>query len=331
MENVAGTGIPVLDCALSVNEINGLPAIPEDVCSVRERLQKLQQEKGEPLKYLLRVNLQAGSVALSKGVLGNFALGLYHWLSPAPVGIFLQLSADTLTALFAMMQRAQGPQRQYVSVYNVPDADREKDPGNRRMWSDPVKVKHWAEKLDTDTHIFFRESKFQNWWAYGAIQSVGRCEALKGPAILDLTQPTISVTQDDFFALGMGCPSLDIAVKYPVSRHPLPHPPSRTPEEYEATGYRLVEDILPGDLVDQLCALHLEGEENWEDILLQGHNQGGGRRQTAPGTVDKWFPSNIKWRLLRILGDLFPVLDDLVDWEPRLVERMDAPPWRGYQ
>ena len=32
----------VLDCALSVNEIKGLPAIPEDVCSVRERLQLLQ-------------------------------------------------------------------------------------------------------------------------------------------------------------------------------------------------------------------------------------------------------------------------------------------------
>ena len=78
VENVAGAGIQVLDCALSVNKIKGLPAIPEDVCSVRERLQKLQQEKGEPLKYLLRLNLQAGSVALSKGVLSNFALGLYH-------------------------------------------------------------------------------------------------------------------------------------------------------------------------------------------------------------------------------------------------------------
>ena len=161
---------------------------------------------------------------------------------------------------------------------------------------------------------------------------MGRREGLKGPAIPDLTQPTISVTQDDFFEHGMGCPSPDIAVKYTVSRHPLPDPPSRTPEEYEATGYRLVEDILPGDLVDQLCVVHLEGEENWEDILLQGHNQGGGRRQTAPGTVDKWLPSDIKWSLLRILGDFFPVLDDLVDREPRLVERMDAPPpWRGYE
>ena len=86
VENVAGTGILFLDCALSVSEIKGLPAIPEDVCSVRERLQKMQQEKSEPLKSLVRVNLQAGSVALSKGVLSNFALGLYHWLSSAPMG-----------------------------------------------------------------------------------------------------------------------------------------------------------------------------------------------------------------------------------------------------
>ena len=59
-----------------------------------------------------------------------------------------------------MMQRAQRPERQYVSVYHVPDADREKEAGNRRMWSDPVKVKHWEERLDTDMHIFLRGSKF---------------------------------------------------------------------------------------------------------------------------------------------------------------------------
>ena len=41
VENVAGFGIQLLDCTLSVNEIKGLPAIPEDVSSVRERLQKL--------------------------------------------------------------------------------------------------------------------------------------------------------------------------------------------------------------------------------------------------------------------------------------------------
>ena len=181
VENVAGTGIQVLDCALSVNKIKGLPAIPEDVCSVRERRQKLQQEKGEPLKYLLRVNLQAGPVALTKGVLSNFALGLYQSLSPAPMRIILQLSAETLTASFAMMQRAQGPQEQFVSVCNVPDADREKEAVKRRMWSDPVKVKHCEERLDTDTHIFFRQSKFENRLAYGALQSVGRRDTLKGP------------------------------------------------------------------------------------------------------------------------------------------------------
>ena len=331
MENVAGSRTQVLDCALSVNEIQGLPANREDVCTVTERLQKLQQEKVEPLKYVLRLNLQARPFALTWGVLSNFAPGLYHWLSPMPMGIILQLSAETLTALFAMMQRAQGPQRQFVLVYNVSDADREKEAHNRRMWLDPVKVKHWEERLDTDTHIFFRESKFGDWSAYGAIQSVGRRETLKAPAIPHLMQPTSFVTQDALFALGMGCPSRDIAVKYLVSRHLLPDPPSRTPKEYEAIGYRLVEDILPGDLVDQLCAMHLEGDENWEDIVLQGHNQAGGRRQTAPGRVNKWLPSELKWRLLHILADLFPVLDDLEDKEPRLVERMDAPPCRGYR
>ena len=154
---------------------------------------------------------------------------------------------------------------------------------------------------------------------------MGRRESMKGPAIPDLMPPTIVLTQDAFFPLGMGCPLPDIAVKYPVSRHPLPDPPFRTPEVYEATGYRLVEDILSGDVVDQLCAVHLEGDENREDILLQGHNQGGGRRQTAPATVNKWLPSEIKWQLLRILADLFSVLDDLEDREARLVERMDAP------
>ena len=48
VENVAGTGIKVLHCALSVNDMKGLPAVPEGVCLVRERLQKLQHENGEP-------------------------------------------------------------------------------------------------------------------------------------------------------------------------------------------------------------------------------------------------------------------------------------------
>ena len=86
VENVVGTSIQVLDCALSVNEIKGLPAIPEDVCSAREWVQKLQQEKGEPLKCLLRVNLQAGRVALSKGVLSNFGMRCSRaWCGTPPI------------------------------------------------------------------------------------------------------------------------------------------------------------------------------------------------------------------------------------------------------
>ena len=124
------------------------------------------------------------------------------------MGIFIQLSGENLTALFAMMQRVQGPQWQYVSVYNVLDAGPEKEAGNQRTWSDPVKVKHWAQRLDTDTHIVFPESEFQEWSAYGAIQSVGRREILKGSAIPvnDLTQPTISEPQEEFFCAWHGLP-----------------------------------------------------------------------------------------------------------------------------
>ena len=172
---------------------------------------------------------------------------------------------------------------------------------------------------------FFRESEFLDWWAYGPTQSVGRRETLKGLAVPDLTQPTLFVTQDTFFALGMGCASPYMEVKVPVSRQPLLDPPSMSLEEYEATRYRLLKDVLIADLVDALVALDLEGEEKWEDILLRGDNQGAGRRQTARGTLDKWLPPVLRMRLLHILADLFALLTNLEDREPRLVEWKEAP------
>ena len=105
-------------------------------------------------------------------------------------------------------------------------------------------------------------------------------------------------------------------MKYLVFRHPLPDPPSRSPEEYEATGYRLMGDILPSDLVDELCALQLDGDENSANILLHARNQGDGRQPNDPGKVNKWLPPEIKWRLIRILANVSPSLDDLVDTEP---------------
>ena len=129
---------------------------------MRVRLQKLVQDNGEALRYLLRVNMQAGQVALAKGVWSNFALGLYHWLSPAPMGIMVQLRAETVTALFAMVQRAQGPQRQHVSVYHVADVDREKE--EQRMWSDPVKLKSCEEHLDTRYKLLASARKEKRDW-----------------------------------------------------------------------------------------------------------------------------------------------------------------------
>ena len=184
VENMAGTPIQVLDYARSMNKIQRLPAIPQDVRSVTERLQKLQQEKGGPWKDLVRVNLQTGPVGFTKGVSSNFARGLYLLLSPAAMGIILQPCAETLTPLSAMVQRVQGPQRQVVPVYNVPDANQVKEAGNGRMLSDPVKVNQLEEGIDTDKHIRFEDFQIADWSAYGAIQSVGWRKTLKGPACL---------------------------------------------------------------------------------------------------------------------------------------------------
>ena len=77
VENVAGIANRVLECALSVKKIKGLPGIPEDVCSVKERLQKLLHHNSEPLRYLMRVNMRAGQVALNKyGKVGNVGAGM---------------------------------------------------------------------------------------------------------------------------------------------------------------------------------------------------------------------------------------------------------------
>ena len=65
-----------------------------------------------------------------------------------------------------MMQRAQGPQRQFVSLYNVPVADQEKEACNRLMWSDPIMVNHLEEHLDTDRHILFPDAHSGDWSAY---------------------------------------------------------------------------------------------------------------------------------------------------------------------
>ena len=109
MENVGGSSIGVLECVLSGNEIAGLPDITENICSVRERLQRLQQDNGELFRYLLTVNLLVGQVALTRGAFSHFAPGLYLWLSPAPMEIIVQLIAEPLTALFARMHRAKRP------------------------------------------------------------------------------------------------------------------------------------------------------------------------------------------------------------------------------
>ena len=65
----------------------------------------------------------------------------------------------------------------------------------------------------------------------------GNFRALRGPRILDLTRATLFASKDSFCAIGMWCPSPNIAMGYLVSRHFLPDPPSKTADDYDAIGY----------------------------------------------------------------------------------------------
>ena len=71
------------------------------------------------------------------------------------MGIIVQLSEDRDVHGIVCDDATCPRPAQVISVYHVPDADRDAQASHRRMWSNPVKVKHWEEHLDMDTHIFF--------------------------------------------------------------------------------------------------------------------------------------------------------------------------------
>ena len=62
-----------------------------------------------------------------------------------------------------------------------------------------------------------------------------QCSGVVSPfSVLDLPVLGATTSYTTAATYGMGCLSPDIAVKYPVSCHLLPDPPSRTPEAYES-------------------------------------------------------------------------------------------------
>ena len=69
VENVARTGIRVLECVLSVNKIKGLPAIREEVCSVRPRLQKLYAGGGASILQINSLYKNLKQMDFANGVL----------------------------------------------------------------------------------------------------------------------------------------------------------------------------------------------------------------------------------------------------------------------
>ena len=86
-------------------------------------MEKVQKDRTLRLNFLFKVDSQARKVDLVKGVLSDFALGVYHWLSPPPMGIMLQLGAESLVALIATVKSAQGTRNEDASAYLLPHGD----------------------------------------------------------------------------------------------------------------------------------------------------------------------------------------------------------------
>ena len=91
-----------MDRRISVAKMNAPLAVPPDVALVRKRPKK----KCTKIEPKLNISLQLRQFQLMEGILNDFALGMYYWLSAPPTG------TKILAALIARIQRAQGLQKE---------------------------------------------------------------------------------------------------------------------------------------------------------------------------------------------------------------------------
>ena len=151
--------------------------------------------------------------------------------------------------------------------------------------------------------------------------------------IPDITHPTLYSTDAPFTMLGMGCLHSSFHNSYPVAAHDIPNPPIVTEEGFAAAGYRQYDRIIPEDLWARLVE-PAKVELNpsiLEEVDLQAPGEGGGRYQTTVSSVPHWLPDDLWQAVLALLGFSLPPLQGLEALCPRIIERWEAEPWKGFQ
>ena len=68
-----------------------------------------------------------------------------------------------------------------------------------------------------------------------------------------------------------------------------------------------------------------------EEVDLQAPGEGGGRYQTTVSSVPQWLPDDLWQAVLALLGFSLPMLEGLEALCPKIIERWEAEPWKGFQ
>ena len=131
----------------------------------------------------------------------------------------------------------------------------------------------------------------------------------------------------------MGCPHPSFHNSYPVANHDIPNPPIVTEEGFAAAGYRQYDRIIPEDLWARLAELATVelNPSMLEEVDLQTPGEGGGRYQTTVSSVPHWLPDDLWQAVLALLGFSLPPLQGLEALCPKIIERWEAEPWKGFQ
>ena len=133
--------------------------------------------------------------------------------------------------------------------------------------------------------------------------------------------------------LGMGCPHPSFHNSYSVATHDIPNPPIVTEEGFAAAGYRQYDRIIPEDVwagLAELATVELN-PSMLEEVDLQAPGEGWGRYQTTVSSVPHWFPDDLRQAVLALLGFSLPPLEGLEALCPKIIERWEAEPWKGFQ
>ena len=288
-------------------------------------------QPGNP--YLVwRIDATRVNFALTRGVLSRFCcavMGRY----PTTLAVELKLSQVTLEGPNKTLKLCiAAASKEFVNVLALQEKPpKGLDPEEQWLWVNPVKKSGWTHRTATDAVVRYQTVKVQVWDAVAPTEfSTNRRLRTHIP---DITHPTLYGTNAPFTMLGMGCPHPSFHNSYPVATHDIPNPPIVTEEGFAAAGYRQYDHIIPEDLWARLAELATVelNPSMLEEVDLQAPGEGGGRCQTTVSSVPHWLPDDLWQAVLALLGFSLPPLEGLEALCPKIIERWEAEPWKGFQ